>query len=97
MAWTGAAAQRAGRISPVGLGVLVFLALGVAGLLQALPDAVARLQVSRASLERLAGLGRMPAPVAVAAAGSCRGIGPARLARPLPPLGVHSLHAGRPL
>ena len=71
VAWTGAAAQRAGRISPVGLGVLVFLALGVAGLLQGLPDAVARLQVSRASLERLAGLGRMPAPVAVAAAGSC--------------------------
>ena len=40
VAWTGAAAQRAGRISPVELGVLVFLALGVAGLLQALPDAV---------------------------------------------------------
>jgi ATP-binding cassette, subfamily C, bacterial CydCD len=69
--WTGATAQHAGRISPVGLGVLVFLTLGVAGLLQALPNTVSRLQVSRASLERLAGLGRMPAPVAVAAAGGC--------------------------
>ena len=91
-----ARAQRAGRISPVGLGVLVFLALGVAGLLQALPNAVSRLQVSRASLERLAGLGQMPAPVAVATTAAA-GIGPARLSRPLPPLGVHSVHAGQPL
>jgi ATP-binding cassette, subfamily C, bacterial CydCD len=34
VAWTGAAAQQAGRIGPVELGVLVFLALGVASLLQ---------------------------------------------------------------
>jgi ATP-binding cassette subfamily C protein CydCD len=55
---------RAGRIGPVELGVLVFLALGAAGLLQGLPDAVGRLPVSRASLERLAGLGRIPSPLA---------------------------------
>jgi thiol reductant ABC exporter CydC subunit len=64
VAWAGAAAVRAGRTSPVELGVLVFLALGAAGILQGLPDAIARLPVSRASLERLAGLGRMPCPVA---------------------------------
>jgi ATP-binding cassette subfamily C protein CydCD len=64
VAWAGAAAVRAGRISPVELGVLAFLALGVAGLLQGLPDALGRLPVSRASLERLAGLGELPCPVA---------------------------------
>ena len=64
VAWAGAAAVRAGRISPVDLGVLAFLALGVAGLLQGLPDALGRLPVSRASLERLAGLGELPCPVA---------------------------------
>jgi ATP-binding cassette subfamily C protein CydCD len=63
VAWTGAAAQRSGRISPVELGVLVFMALGVAGLLQGLPDAVSRLPVGRASLQRLAGLSRLPGPV----------------------------------
>jgi ATP-binding cassette subfamily C protein CydCD len=63
VAWTGAAAQRSGRISPVELGVLVFMALGVAGLLQGLPDAVSRLPVGRASLQRLAGLSRLPDPV----------------------------------
>jgi thiol reductant ABC exporter CydC subunit len=60
VAWAGAAAQRSGRISPVELGVLVFMALGVAGLLQGLPDAVSRLPVGRASLQRLAGLSRQP-------------------------------------
>jgi ATP-binding cassette subfamily C protein CydCD len=60
VAWTGAAAQRSGRISPVELGVLVFTALGVAGLLQGLPDAVSRLPVGRASLQRLVGLSRLP-------------------------------------
>jgi thiol reductant ABC exporter CydC subunit len=64
VAWTGAAAQRAGRIGPVELGVLVFLALGVASLLQGLPDAVGRLPVSRASLDRLAALGQLASPVA---------------------------------
>jgi ATP-binding cassette subfamily C protein CydCD len=64
VAWAGAAALRAGRIGPVELGVLVFLALGVAALLHGLPDAVSRLPVSRASLERLASLGRIPSPVA---------------------------------
>ena len=61
--WTGAAALRAGRIGGVEFGVLIFLALGVAGTLQGLPDAVARLPVSRASLERLAAVGRVPPPV----------------------------------
>ena len=64
VAWAGAAALRAGRIDPVELGVLVFLALGVAGLFQGLPDAFGRLPVSRASLERLAGLADLPSPVA---------------------------------
>jgi ATP-binding cassette subfamily C protein CydCD len=64
VAWTAAAAQRSGRVSPVEFGVLVFLALGVAGLLQGLPDAVSRLPVGRASLQRLSGLSRMPEPVA---------------------------------
>jgi ATP-binding cassette, subfamily C, bacterial CydCD len=39
------------------------MALGVAGLLQGLPDAVSRLPVGRASLQRLAGLSRLPGPV----------------------------------
>jgi ABC-type transport system involved in cytochrome bd biosynthesis fused ATPase/permease subunit len=63
VAWTGAAAQRSGRISPVELGVLVFMTLGVAGLLRDLPDAVSRLSVGRASLQRLAGLSRLPGPL----------------------------------
>ncbi|HEY1620502.1 MAG TPA: ATP-binding cassette domain-containing protein [Streptosporangiaceae bacterium] len=63
VAWTGAAAQRSGRISRVELGVLVFMALGVAGLLQGLPDAVSRLPVGRASRQRLVGLSRLPGPV----------------------------------
>jgi thiol reductant ABC exporter CydC subunit len=64
VAWVGAEAVRAGRIGPVELGVLVFLALGVAGILQSLPDAVSRLPVSRGALERLASVGRIPSPVA---------------------------------
>ena len=67
VAWTGAGAQRFGRISPVEFGVLVFMALGVAGLLQGLPDAVSRLPVGRASLQRLSGLSRLPGPVAAQA------------------------------
>ncbi len=74
--WAGAAAVRAGRISPVELGVLAFLALGVAGLLQGLPDALGRLPVSRASLERLAGLGELAVPCGRAGPGRCDG--PAR-------------------
>jgi ABC-type transport system involved in cytochrome bd biosynthesis fused ATPase/permease subunit len=70
VAWAAAAALRAGRIGPVELGVLVFLALGVTALLQGLPDAVSRLPVSRASLERLASLGRIPSPVAEPSASS---------------------------
>ncbi|HEX6525936.1 MAG TPA: thiol reductant ABC exporter subunit CydC [Streptosporangiaceae bacterium] len=70
-AWTGAAAQRSGRISPVELGVLVFVALGVAGLLQGLPDAVSRLPIGRVSLQRLAGLGRLPSPVVEHAEDGC--------------------------
>ena len=62
MAWVGAAALRAGRIGPVELGVLVFLALGVAAVFQGLPDAACRLPVSRASLTRLAGLASLPRP-----------------------------------
>jgi ABC-type transport system involved in cytochrome bd biosynthesis fused ATPase/permease subunit len=72
VAWTGAAAQRYGRISPVEFGVLVFMALGVAGLLQGLPDAVSRLPAGRASLQRLAGLSRLPDPVAAHAEGGGR-------------------------
>jgi ATP-binding cassette subfamily C protein CydCD len=68
VAWTGAAAQRSGRISPVELGVLVFVALAVARLLQGLPDAVSRLPVGRASLQRLEGLSRLPDPVVAHAA-----------------------------
>ncbi len=64
VAWTGAAAQRSGRITPVEFGVLVFTALGVAGLLQGLPDAVSRLPVGRTSLRRLSGLSLLPPPVA---------------------------------
>jgi thiol reductant ABC exporter CydC subunit len=63
VAWAGAAAVRSGRIGPVELGVLVFLALGTAALLQGLPDAAGRLPVSRASLDRLADIGRVPVPV----------------------------------
>jgi ATP-binding cassette subfamily C protein CydCD len=61
--WAGAAAVRSGRIGPVELGVLVFLGLGTAALLQGLPDAAGRLPVSRASLDRLADIGRVPVPV----------------------------------
>ena len=64
VAWAGSMAFRAGRIGPVVLGVLVFLALGVAALLQGLPDALSRLPVTRASLGRLAEAGRLPVPVA---------------------------------
>jgi thiol reductant ABC exporter CydC subunit len=71
VAWTGAAAQRSGRINPVELGVLVFVALGVAGLLQGLPDAVSRLPIGRVSLQRLAGLGRLPSPVVEHAEDGC--------------------------
>jgi len=78
--WAGAAALRAGRIGPVELGVLAFLALGVAGLLQGLPDTLGRLPVSRASLERLADLGGLPCPVAEQPLG--REPGPARHPRP---------------
>jgi ATP-binding cassette subfamily C protein CydCD len=64
VAWAGGMAVLAGRIGPVVLGVLVFLALGVAALLQGLPDALSRLPVTRESLRRLAGLERLPGPVA---------------------------------
>jgi hypothetical protein len=47
VAWAGGMALRAGRIGPVELGVLAFLALGVAALLQGLPDALGRLPASR--------------------------------------------------
>jgi ATP-binding cassette subfamily C protein CydCD len=62
VAWAGAAALRAARIGPIELGVLVFLALGVAALFQGLPDAVGRLPVNLASLTRLASLGSLPGP-----------------------------------
>jgi ATP-binding cassette, subfamily C, bacterial CydCD len=62
VAWVGGRALTAGRIGPVELGVLVFLALSVAGILRALPDAAGRLPVSRASVQRLADLGRRPGP-----------------------------------
>jgi thiol reductant ABC exporter CydC subunit len=71
VAWIGAAARRSGRVSPAELGVLVFVALAVAGLLQGLPDAVSRLPVGRASRLRLAGLSRLPDPV-VAQVGDAR-------------------------
>ena len=83
VAWAGATALRAGRIGPVELGVLVFLVLGVAGLLQGLPDALGHLPVSRASLERLAGLGGLPCPVAEQPLRA--GVGPARRPRPTAP------------
>ncbi|HEY1914156.1 MAG TPA: thiol reductant ABC exporter subunit CydC [Streptosporangiaceae bacterium] len=69
VAWAGGVAWRAGRIGPTGLGVLVFLALGVAALLRGLPDALSRLPVSRVSLRRLADLGRGGVPVSAAPAG----------------------------
>jgi ATP-binding cassette, subfamily C, bacterial CydCD len=80
VAWTGAAALRAGRTGPVEFGVLVFLALGVAAVFQGLPDAVGRLPVSLASLTRLRSLGSpVPRPPADAPAheprpapGACR-------------------------
>jgi thiol reductant ABC exporter CydC subunit len=72
VAWAGAAAVRSGRVGPVELGVLVFLALGTAALLQGLPDAAGRLPVSRASLDRLADIGRVPVPVPVTAPGPDR-------------------------
>jgi ATP-binding cassette subfamily C protein CydCD len=62
VAWVGGRALTAGRIGPVELGVLVFLALSVAGILRALPDACGRLPVSRASVQRLAGLGHRAGP-----------------------------------
>jgi ATP-binding cassette subfamily C protein CydCD len=64
VAWTGGMAVRAGHIGPVVLGVLVFLSLGVAALLQGLPEALSRLPVIRESLRRLAGLEQIPGPVA---------------------------------
>jgi ABC-type transport system involved in cytochrome bd biosynthesis fused ATPase/permease subunit len=67
VAWAAATSLRAGRIGPVELGVLVFLALGVAALLQGLPDALGRLPASRASLRRLADIGRLPDPVSAPA------------------------------
>ena len=67
VAWAGAAALRAGRIGGVELGVLVFLALGAAAVLQGLPEAVARLPVSRASMARLVGLGALPGPAGAGA------------------------------
>jgi ATP-binding cassette, subfamily C, bacterial CydCD len=63
VAWTGCSALRARQIGPIELGVLAFLALGVAALLQGLPDALSRLPVSRSSLRRLADLDRLPDPV----------------------------------
>jgi ATP-binding cassette subfamily C protein CydCD len=48
--------------------VLAFLALGVAILVQGLPDALSRLPVSRASLRRLADIARLPDPVPAASA-----------------------------
>ena len=74
VAWAGGMAVVAGRIGPVLLGVLVFLALGSAALLQGLPDALSRLPVSRGSLRRLAGLERLRDPVT----------GPPRTAPPAP-------------
>ena len=78
VAWAGGGRCGPGGSGPVELGVLVFLALGVAGLVQGLPDALSRLPVSRASLRRLAGLARLPGP--------CRaGRPPAHPARPRRP------------
>ena len=62
VAWVGERALTAGRIGPVELGVLVFLALSLAGILRALPDAAGRLPVSRASVQRLTDLGHRPGP-----------------------------------
>jgi ATP-binding cassette, subfamily C, bacterial CydCD len=61
--WAGGTALRAGRIGAPELGALAFLALGVAVLLQGLPDAMSRLPVSQAALRRLAGIGVLPDPV----------------------------------
>ena len=66
--WAGGMALRAGQIGPITLGVLAFLALGVATLVQGLPDALSRLPVSRASLRRLADIARLPDPVPAAPA-----------------------------
>jgi ATP-binding cassette, subfamily C, bacterial CydCD len=63
VAWAGGMAVLAGRIGPIMLGVLVFLALGVVALLQGLPDALSRLPVTRESLRRLASLERLHDPV----------------------------------
>lgn len=66
--WAGGMALRAGRIGPITLGVLAFLALGAATLVQGLPDALSRLPVSRASLRRLGDIARLPDPVPAAPA-----------------------------
>jgi ATP-binding cassette subfamily C protein CydCD len=79
VAWAGGLAWRAGRIGPAELGVLVFIALGVAALLRGLPDALSRLPVSRVSLRRLADLDREHAPPA---AGLAQRPAPSHPARP---------------
>lgn len=62
--WLGSAALRAGHLSPEGLGVLVFLAVGAGSLMQGLPDSISRLPVSLASLHRLTSISELPVPVA---------------------------------
>ena len=70
VAWVGERALAAGRIGPVELGVLIFLALSVAGILLGIPDAAGRLPVSRASVQHLADLGHRQAPSALVTRGA---------------------------
>ncbi len=89
VAYVGASAIRAGRIGPVEFGVLVFLALGAAAVLQGLPDAVSRLPAHRAGAERLSDLARMQDSVPETA-GNRRPAGPGPL-----PASVRAGAAGR--
>jgi ATP-binding cassette subfamily C protein CydCD len=101
VAWVGERALAAGRIGPVELGVLVFLALSVAGILRTLPDAAGRLPVSRASVQRLADLGHRPGPERLGVARSRPGH-PSHLwldgpsPRPSPPILLRGAAIGYP-
>lgn len=90
--WAGAAALRSGRISAVELGVLAFLGLGAAALLQRVPDAAGRLP-GRAGLRRLAGLGQ--APTWAVREQPAAGATSRPVSAPGPAAGQHGMHAAQ--